>query len=120
MRGVEEIKQDIRLIIRLAFQPSFIEMSSVKGLVGDELFRLDDSGVIFWHRVSEDGFRALFELIFEQEIGMRPAHPMVYDNAILELPPYPLTDNFGPHDEIRWMPVIFCKKSMKGYERTHN
>lgn len=86
---------------------SFVEMETIDGFCGDYTWSRSDTNLILWDGISEDGQRALRELLDENQICGSTCSPLVYmiDGKALALP---IAKNARKaYKNPRWLPLVF-------------
>ena len=90
---------------------TFVELEKlVDGFLGDHaIAHGNDSNVILWPSVSENGLKAVASLLEDEKMFIHPCTEVVYlaEGSVLDLPilSHPLElGQSAPH----WFPVCFC------------
>jgi len=111
----DRIKADVRLLVLMAVNPTFHELSRIADFAGEDLLLYPDlrTDLVLWPWCSDDAVWAMEELILAKEISLihAPIESYVFSDG--PIPPLPITDRHRIHGEAHWLPSYIKAKNIK-------
>lgn len=104
---IDRLKADIRLLVVLALQPSFAELSRIPGFKGHEHCAPLENNIVLWPSCSHEAVIAVEELLRDEEIIAICCDIATYVYEPVAIPDLPVALKLGIYESPVWLPVYF-------------